>query len=81
MCHLSIMKRKQNIYLDTSVISYLDQRDSPERMAETQSFWELLKKGDYSVFISEVATDEISNCDQEKKNKLHNYLSEVEYDS
>ena len=25
------MKRKQRIYLDTSVISYLDQQDSPEK--------------------------------------------------
>lgn len=26
-------------YLDTSVISYLDQKDAPERMKETQHMW------------------------------------------
>ena len=36
---------KIKIYLDTSVISYLDQQDSPERMKETQEIWEFFKKG------------------------------------
>jgi len=27
---------KIKVYLDTSVISYLDQQDAPERMRETQ---------------------------------------------
>jgi predicted nucleic acid-binding protein len=45
------MLRKQRIYLDTSVISYLDQQDSPEKMAETQKFWELVKKDEFDVFI------------------------------
>ena len=26
-------------YLDTSVISYLDQQDMPDRMKETQEVW------------------------------------------
>jgi hypothetical protein len=29
------MSKKLRIYLDTSIISYLDQQDAPERMAET----------------------------------------------
>ena len=28
--------RKIKVYLDTSVISYLDQQDAPEKMQETQ---------------------------------------------
>lgn len=39
------------IYLDTSVISYLDQQDAPERMKETQEIWELFKKGQYEIYI------------------------------
>lgn len=31
------------VYLDTSVISYLDQKDAPERMKETQDMWEVFK--------------------------------------
>lgn len=36
---------KLKIYLDTSVISYLDQQDSPEQMRETRDVWDNLKKG------------------------------------
>ena len=34
------MSKKLKIYLDTSVISHLDQQDAPEKMASTLSFWE-----------------------------------------
>ena len=33
---------KIRIYLDTSIISYLDQQDMPERMEETQKVWMML---------------------------------------
>ena len=29
------MKKKMKLYLDTSVISYLDASDTPEKMADT----------------------------------------------
>lgn len=35
---------KLKIYLDTSVISYLDQQDSPEQMKETQEVWDFLER-------------------------------------
>lgn len=31
--------RKIKVYLDTSVISYLPQEDSPERMKDTLELW------------------------------------------
>ncbi len=34
--------RKLKVYLDTSVISYLYQVDSPEKMEETLQFWEMI---------------------------------------
>ena len=44
---------KIRIYLDTSIISYLDQQDMPERMKETQEVWKILKsnkfKNGYSI--------------------------------
>jgi predicted nucleic acid-binding protein len=61
------------------VISYLDQQDSPEKMAETQKFWELIKKDEFEVFISEVTTSEIDNCDDNKKDILYNHLNSVQY--
>ena len=33
--------RKMKVYLDTSVISYLQQEDVPERMKETLALWKL----------------------------------------
>ena len=35
------LMNKIKIYLDTSVISYLDQKDAPEQIKETQEVWEL----------------------------------------
>lgn len=42
---------KIKIYLDTSVISYLDQKDAPEKMKETQDIWRLFKKGQYEIYF------------------------------
>ena len=46
--------KKLRIYLDTSVISYLDQQDFPERMAETHKLWEKIKDGEFVAVISDV---------------------------
>jgi hypothetical protein len=35
-----IRMKKLKIYLDTSVISYLQQEDAPERMKDTLALWE-----------------------------------------
>lgn len=62
------------IYLDTSVISYLDQRDAPEQMNETREVWEIFKKGRYEIFISDVVVYEINKCGVEKRKTLLDYL-------
>ena len=67
------------IYLDTSVISYLDQQDAPERMKETQEIWELFKKGQYEIYISDVVVYEINKCSMEKREILLDYLDQIEY--
>ena len=41
---------KMKIYLDTSVIRYLDQKDVLKRMKETQKIWDLFKK-DSMIYI------------------------------
>ena len=56
------LMNKIKIYLDTSVISYLDQKDAPEQMKETQEVWELLKKDLYEIYISDVVVYEINKC-------------------
>lgn len=72
---MKIMK----VYLDTSVISYLDQKDDPERMKETQDVWEFFKKGRYEVYISDVVVYEINKCRMEKREILLDYLDQIEY--
>ena len=72
--------RKIKVYLDTSVISYLDQQDAPEQMQETREVWELIKAGYYDVFISDVVLRELGDCkEEEKRNQLIGHLSEINY--
>lgn len=72
---MGIMK----VYLDTSVISYLDQKDALERMKETQDMWEFFKKGQYEVYISDVVVYEIKKCSMEKREILLDYLDQIVY--
>ncbi len=67
------------VYLDTSVISYLDQKDALERMKETQDMWEFFKKGQYEVYISDVVVYEIKKCSMEKREILLDYLDQIVY--
>ena len=71
--------RKLKVYLDTSVISYLDQQDAPEKMQETQQLWEMIKLGHYEVYVSETTMQEINECGSEKRNILYSYLAQVDY--
>lgn len=71
--------KKLRIYLDTSVISYLDQQDAPERMAETHQLWERIKAGQFDVVISDVTVAEIMKCAPSKQDMLFGYLGEIEY--
>lgn len=73
------MKKKIKVYLDTSVISYLDQKDAIDKMKETQEVWKILKDDKYEVVVSSVALQEIGECDDEKLQILVDYLSELDY--
>lgn len=72
--------RKLRIYLDTSVISYLDQQDSQERMKETQELWKILMMGKYEIIIGELVLEEIGNCENDKRELLNYYLSKINYE-
>lgn len=69
--------KRSIIYLDTSVISLLDQHDSPERMQETQRLWRKIMAEDFIVCVSDVTMEEIDRCDAPKRAKLHEYLNSV----
>jgi len=70
---------KIKVYLDTSVISYLDQKDAPAEMDQTHQVWEKIKSGKYDVYISDVVLRELNDCNEEKKNKLLKYLKEIQF--
>jgi predicted nucleic acid-binding protein len=71
--------KKLKLYLDTSVISYLDQQDAPEKMAETRLLWEKIKAGAYEVVLSEVDFLKLDDCDSKKRETLYNYLEQIPY--
>lgn len=67
------------IYLDTSVISYLYQKDAQEKMQDTLQLWERFKTRQYEIYISDIVINEISGCTEEKLNILMDYLDQIEY--
>jgi predicted nucleic acid-binding protein len=70
---------KKKIYLDTSTISYLYQKDAPEKMKDTLTFWRDLELGKYHIYISDVTLDEIDRCSNFKKDILYAYLTDIYY--
>lgn len=72
--------KKPKIYLDTSVISHLDQSNHPNWTASTLKFWEHLKNGKYDAVLSTVVEMEIEDCKEKtKRDKLRGFLDEIEY--
>lgn len=72
--------RKLKIYLDTSVISHLEQEDVPEKMEQTRQVWKILQTGKYDVVISDLVLAEINECKEPKRSILKEYLSKINYD-
>ncbi|MDR2491350.1 MAG: hypothetical protein LBD20_08110 [Spirochaetaceae bacterium] len=58
------MKRLK-IYLDTLIISCLDQKEKPERMADTHILWVKNKARMFDVVISDICIAEINGCNGE----------------
>ncbi len=71
--------RKIKVYLDTSVISYLQQEDSPERMKDTLALWEQFESGKFDIYLSQVTLDEVGECREPKRTLLFKYLSRINY--
>ena len=70
--------KKIKVYLDTSVVSYLDQQDAPEKMEETKEVWERIKQGQYDVVISTLVLDELQKCQQPKRSLLMDKVKEID---
>ena len=48
-------------------------------MKETLAFWEDVKAGKYEVIISEVVTQEVSNCPEPKRSKMLTAIEEIQH--
>jgi len=76
------MNKRLKIYLDTSVISALFDRRSPEMMKWTEEFWETIDK--YEAYISDVVIAEIQETPdtelKESMSKALKNLSQLEVD-
>lgn len=71
--------KKQKIYLDTSVISHLDQHDAPDKMEDTLILWDEIKRGTYDVHLSQITMAEVLSNKQPKLGLLLEHLEEIEY--
>ena len=72
--------RKKKIYLDTSVISHLDAKDTPEKMETTLKLWDILMtKNEYEVFISYLDYEEIDECKEPKRTYMRDMLKKIDY--
>lgn len=54
--------RRLKLYLDTSVWNFYFADDSPEKRDITREFFEIVEKGVYEIFISEIVTQEVSRA-------------------
>ena len=66
--------RKLKLYLETSTWNFYFADDAPEKQAVTREFFELVFKGIYEVYISEVVLEEINKAPQEKKTRLKSLI-------
>ena len=81
MCYnLSMQKKKLKIYLDTSVISYLQQEDSQEKTLITNKFWERLRcRDDVDIYISDVTFAELNKCFEPKASFMRQKIREIDF--
>jgi hypothetical protein len=69
----NISLKKLKVYLDTSIINFLEANDAPEYKKATEKFFEnVVVPEKIEVYISNVVIDEINDTNDEKiKEKLH----------
>ena len=71
--------KKLKLYLDTSIISYLFQQDSPEKEKITNKFWYDVKSDLYDIYLSDITLRELNECSEPKKSKMLRALSDINF--
>lgn len=68
---------KPSIYVETSVWSYAFAEDAPESRMATLDFFDLARKGEYELFLSEVVLAELLRAPDELAKKLYGLVGEM----
>jgi predicted nucleic acid-binding protein len=71
--------RKIKVYLDTSVISHLDQPEKPVEQEETFELWDNIVADAFDVCMSQVVMDELDECDEQKRLILYSYIDMIKF--
>ena len=70
--------RKIKIYLDTSVINYLDATHMPQQMQDTVDLWDIFSSDErFEVTISGVVEREIKASPEEKRKVLFDEIAKI----
>jgi predicted nucleic acid-binding protein len=70
---------KTRLYIDTSVVSFLEAEDAPEKRKITEIFWNDVKRGVYHVYISNLLYTEIGRCVPVKRDAILSHVGKVPY--
>lgn len=70
--------KKLKLYIETSTWNFVFADDSPEKMAITKEFFDLVRKGVYDVYISDVVLVEINRAPENIKKKLLGLIEQIE---
>ena len=67
--------KKLKIYIETSIISHLQAKDTPEKMNTTLKLWQEISDNLYRIAISEVTFIELERCAEPKRTAMFDFLS------
>ncbi|GHV38202.1 hypothetical protein FACS1894187_16680 [Synergistales bacterium] len=70
---------KLKIYLDTSVISCLEQKNKPDDRKDCEKLFAKIRAGEYDVYVSDVTRNELENCQEPLKTLLLKHLESTAY--
>jgi predicted nucleic acid-binding protein len=71
--------RTPRVYLDTSVISHLDQPEKPVEQEYSLRLWDAIVRGEYEVWLSTTVYDEIDECSPEKRERLYEFIAMINH--
>ena len=71
--------KKLKLYLDTSVISHLDEPDRLDWERNIRNLWEAIQAGEYEAYLSPIVIGEVMDCMEPKRSVLLEYLSAIQY--